>query len=149
MSEDYRAGLQQLLNDGIPLTNAMRLAIREVTPNVLHITAPLESNRNVHGTAFAGSLYALGMLTAWTLITHFLRLRNLDAVMVQKSGQIDYRRPVRSSIECHCEIPQQSFDAFHHALTTNGKGQLEAAVSITDDGEISAILRALFVARLK
>ena len=43
----------------------------------LSLSAPLELNKNVHGTAFAGSLYAAGVLCAFYLGREWLRTEGL------------------------------------------------------------------------
>ncbi len=150
-AQDPATTLQSLLHEGIPLTQAMQLTVIQADPNQLEISAPLEPNRNVHGTAFAGSLYALGMLTAWTLITQFLRTEGVDAVMVQQSGGIDYLRPVTDRIRCRCSINEETFARFRRALEETGRSRLEAEVTIgsQDSGEPAARLHGRFAARLR
>ena len=50
--------LERRWHEEIPLSAAMGLKIVDGDDGALTLRAPLEPNRNVHGTGFAGSLYA-------------------------------------------------------------------------------------------
>jgi thioesterase domain-containing protein len=60
---------------------------------------PIKGNTNVHGTAFAGSVYSACVLSAWyTLVCHLRatwdeELLNKSTVVVQ-SAVINYKHPV-------------------------------------------------------
>jgi len=63
------------------------------------LSMPIKGNTNVHGTAFAGSLYSLCVLSAWyTLVIHLrnpLGDNSLDnATVVVKSSEIQYKKPL-------------------------------------------------------
>ena len=51
--------------------------IDSVEETTLTLSAPLELNRNVHGTAFAGSLYSVGVLCAFYLGRAWMRREGL------------------------------------------------------------------------
>src|SRR3989338_2624036 len=57
--------LSQILLDGVPLARAMDARVVSVDDGRAVLHAPLEPNRNVHGAAFAGSLYSLASLAGW------------------------------------------------------------------------------------
>ncbi|CAB9501354.1 thioesterase domain [Seminavis robusta] len=63
------------------------------------LSMPIRGNTNVHGSAFAGSLYSVCVLSAWyTLVIHLRdtwdeELLNQCTVVVQ-SAEINYKRPV-------------------------------------------------------
>jgi len=93
----------------------------------LTLSAPLELNTNVHGTAFAGSLYSVAVLCSYYLARqHLIRtLGGVDAVasnytLVAKAGSIRYRRPVRESrIVARSILPSAAtLDQFRKDLTT-------------------------------
>jgi thioesterase domain-containing protein len=63
------------------------------------LSMPIKGNTNVHGTAFAGSLYSTCVLSAWYNLVCHLRatwdeeLLNKSTVVVQ-SAEISYKHPV-------------------------------------------------------
>ncbi|NBO77191.1 MAG: hypothetical protein EBV28_09360 [Betaproteobacteria bacterium] len=57
--------LQALIRSRIPVADFMQLEVRLLTPDQVDISAPLEPNRNVHGTLFGGSGTAIALVAAW------------------------------------------------------------------------------------
>ena len=57
---------------------------------------PLKGNTNVHGSAFAGSLYSLAVLCAWYTLVSYLKALGLDEKysVVVKSANISYLRVI-------------------------------------------------------
>ena len=86
----------------IPLAAAMAIEIAGCTPEELAVRAPLAPNRNLHGTAFAGSLFSLCALTAWGAAWLALRQRGLDGVLVLADSRIRFRKAVSGDIVCRC-----------------------------------------------
>jgi len=86
----------------IPLAAAMAIEIAACTPEELAVRAPLAPNRNLHGTAFAGSLFSLCALTAWGAAWLALRQRGLDGVLVLADSRIRFRKAVSGELLCRC-----------------------------------------------
>jgi thioesterase domain-containing protein len=59
----------------IPITAYLGVDISLFDGDKILVTAPLECNKNLHGTAFGGSQAAIGTLTGWALI--YLKLKQL------------------------------------------------------------------------
>ena len=53
----------------IPLTQAMQLEVSAWDGKTLVLSVPLAANINDKGTAFAGSITALGSITGWAALT--------------------------------------------------------------------------------
>eukprot|EP00966_Prymnesium_polylepis_P120767 2790540-Prymnesium_polylepis.1 len=108
---------------------ALGIAVHTLAENSLSLCAPLNLNYNVHGTAFAGSLYAVGALCAYYLGKEWLLRRGLTPryELVAKAGSIQYRRPVVSeSIVAESVLPSLAeMDRFLTTLQTSGKATVE------------------------
>ena len=91
--------LQAIWYKQIPLSQAMEMRIADFNGLALTTEASLAPNVNVHGTAFAGSLYAIQALTGWGMMHLQLALNTLDASIVIASGQINYAKPVARTSE--------------------------------------------------
>jgi thioesterase domain-containing protein len=76
--------LTKKIHKGIPLTQAMAFDITQLTETSITVKTGGEENINVHGTAFAGSLYTTCVLAAWGLVNS--RLPD-EASLVLASGQ--------------------------------------------------------------
>jgi thioesterase domain-containing protein len=116
--EATRAWLEAALWRTIPLTRAMRVRVptsgarpeepadEDTLP--LCVAAPLHENRNIHGTAFAGSLHATAVLAGWGwLELHARRVggRLGEATVVVRGTQMRYFAPVTSDFVATAEPP--------------------------------------------
>ena len=99
---DLCTNLQTIWHEQIPLSKAMDMRIESFADHVLTCRASLGPNVNVHGTAFAGSLYAVQALTGWGMMHLQLQLNALDASIVIANGNIDYANPVAEDIVVQC-----------------------------------------------
>jgi len=111
-------------------------------PGRLELEAALEPNVNVHGTGFAGSVYAVAALAGWGLLYLELRRRTLDAAIVIARGQMDYTLPVDGDFRARAELGAQG-DAFE-SLIERGKARLELGASVTVAGIPKASLSAVY-----
>ncbi len=144
MSE--RQQLQQLITATIPLSEFMQFEISELTESRIRTRAPLQSNIKVHGTAFAGSLYSLAMLTAWAMLTHCLQQQAIDAELVAARAEIKYRKPVSGQIDCQALLQPEQIEAFIQRLRLKGRAGMEVEVVV---GDSAVNMTALMVATLK
>lgn len=115
--------LEALWNRGIPLTVAMRIAIEACSFEALTVAADLEPNANPHGTAFAGSLYAIAALTGWGMVWLALRSRGLGGAIVLAHGEIDYLRPVTERIVCRTGWPVAEHGITLDRLAASGRAE--------------------------
>ena len=83
--------LQQLIYDTIALGKAMKLQVTHLTSNAISIEAPVaNANINIHGTAFAGSIYSICALSAWGLVHMRLLREDISAEVVIAQANIRY-----------------------------------------------------------
>jgi thioesterase domain-containing protein len=131
----------------IPLSETMQFSIDHLQAGEIRVTAPLSPNINIHGTAFAGSLYSLAVLTGWALCTHIIDEAGIDADLVVARAEIAYRAPVNGDIECHCSAGTAQRESFVQAIRERGKGKLSLDITVGDLPQAS--LQASFVAIAK
>ena len=145
--QDLCTDLQAIWYQQIPLSKAMDMRIVDFADNTLTCCASLAPNVNVHGTAFAGSLYAVQALTGWGMMHLQLQLHELDASIVIANGQIDYAKPVAEEIVVSCSFAGQ--EAAMDTLQKSGKGrfQLTSKVQLSD-GTSAGSFSGLYAVRL-
>lgn len=124
--------LQAKINRTIPLSEAMGYRITELDDNHIVVVAPLAPNINIHGTGFAGSIYALGILTVWGLCAHLIERAGIDADLVVVQAGIRYRTPIRGEILCRCEILDEAAAAFVEGLAKQGRSRIVLEVAVGD-----------------
>ena len=147
MSDRAATQLQALINRSIPLSEAMGYEIRALDARAITVEAPLAPNINIHGTGFAGSQYALGILAAWGLCAHMIALAGLDAELVVVEANIRYRLPVTGDIVCHCAVTESARRTFIDELTRKGRSRLNLRVEI--GANPAAVIDATMHARLR
>ena len=126
----YCAWLDEELDKGTPISKHMGVQVVAFTGDSLAITASLEPNINVHGTAFAGSLYCMSTLSGWGFITLQGKTRDLRASVVVASGEISYSKPIqteRINAKAQCF---DDLDAVFQTYRDTGKARISIATDI-------------------
>jgi thioesterase domain-containing protein len=145
--KDLCTNLQSIWYQQIPLSKAMEMRIVDFVDDTLTCCADLAPNVNVHGTAFAGSLYAVQALTGWGMMHLQLQLHDLDASIVIANGQIDYVKPVAEEITVQCSFGQQG--RAMDGLKKSGKGRFQLTSDvILNDGSCAGSFSGLYAVRL-
>ncbi|MCA9764553.1 MAG: YiiD C-terminal domain-containing protein, partial [Gemmatimonadetes bacterium] len=103
-TESAEAYLQATWHREIPITAPMGLEVVAFDGSALHIRAGLDENRNVHGTGFAGSLYAISALAGWGLLHLVMRAAGEANSIVIADGRIRYHKPVTTDIDARCSV---------------------------------------------
>ncbi|WP_148863018.1 YiiD C-terminal domain-containing protein [Marinobacter fonticola] len=142
------AQLKKRINEEIPLTRALGVTFSDYTGTSIIARAPLAPNYNHHGTGFGGSLYAVAVTAAWSLLELWLEERNLMGRVVIQSGTMDYGLPVSNDFHARCTLPPENdMLRFARSVERRGKGRvcLESTVFVDERG--SAFPAATFSGR--
>ena len=99
--------LEAYLHNHIPLVRHMQLRVENWNDSGLTLGAPLLPNINHEGTAFGGSLESLAMLACWGLVWLLLENEPTLHIVVAESS-MRFLRPVSSTLNAHCAIPDES-----------------------------------------
>ncbi len=149
---DKAHALEKAIHNFIPLSRTLEFHIQHLSPLdsesiSIKTTAPLEPNVNIHSTAFAGSIYSVGVLTAWAFTTHLMNESQLAADVVIGKAEIVYKKPITSSIACSVDVSQIEVDEFLEALRENQVSRIKLKVNIGANSEAS--LNCMMVTKLK
>jgi len=138
--------LQLIWDNDFPIARAMHVQIKHYDGNTLTTHAPLQGNTNVHGSAFAGSLYALEALTAWGVIHLQLQSLCVDASIIHARGEINFAKPINQDIETQC-----SFDPtvnLREDLQSQGRCRFDLTSRVFSDGELASEFSGIYVVRV-
>lgn len=142
------AELQRAWREGIPVAAAMGVEVASFDGDELVVRAPLAPNINVHGTAFAGSLFSVCVLTCWGAAWLIAKQRGLEGDIVAKSSRIEYRRPVAEPILCRCRFDSDAAARLgardgEHTVTVPLRSAIEArgATAVRFEGAFSVRVR--------
>jgi thioesterase domain-containing protein len=128
--------LQRIWHSEIPISAAMDIRIHSYESDVIEVHAALAPNVNVHGTAFAGSLYAIAALTGWGLTWLELRKRGLEGHIVIAEGAIRYVWPVDSEIVARCRFDPAAHATPFAKLASSGKCRFALECEIGDGAAV-------------
>ena len=129
--------LQATWYEKIPVTNALGVRIASFDGIALIVEADFDANINLHGTAFAGSLYAVNALCGWSMVHLQLTLADLPGSIVLVEGNIRYAAPVRESIVATCIWKDQG-EVIKALKGGKKKGRIEVTSTVEQDGQSAA-----------
>lgn len=133
----------------IPIVAAMGMAVERYDGESLTVRAPLEPNRNVHGTTFAGSLYSACVLTGWGRIWLALRERRQDGVIYAADSTIQYRKGVYGDFVCRCPLDGAALGPGLEKLATTGRASFELTCTIESDAKLAVNFTGRYVVHAK
>jgi thioesterase domain-containing protein len=144
---DRRQQITDYLHEHIPVTRAMGVRVAAAGEAGVRLAAPLEPNLNHQSTAFGGSISAVAILSAWTLV--HTRLRHLPGrrqIVIQR-GSTEYLQPVRGEFEAWCAAPPElEWTGFLRTLERRGRARIELTSELVSDGAVVARFRGVYVA---
>ena len=135
--------LQQHIRRGIPLSATVDFTVRELSDTHITVAAAAAVNVNVHGTAFAGSLYVVCVLAAWGLVRS--RLPD-NAALVIVQGRIQHHAPVRGDIHAQAAVERKAMAGFLRQFDERGRARIEVSASVP--GDAAAVAAVAFDATL-
>lgn len=142
--------LEKYLHRQIPLSAAMRVSVRSATADSVVLAAPLEPNINHKSTAFGGSVSALGILAAWSLLHLRLTDAGLACEVVIQSSQMDYDRPISGAFTARSSLVDGSmWPGFLKMLTRKKLARIEVRSDLIYEETVVGRFSGKFVAFLK
>lgn len=137
--------LQQLLYKEIPITQALQVQVDNLTSNSIQLSAPFEANKNIHNTAFAGSIYTTATLAGWSLVTHLVQQHQRQGSVVLASATIRYSKPIEGDIVASCQVSDpEVIERFLKRFDSRGRGRLSLEIDVIEAGESKASMQADF-----
>jgi len=94
--------LQTRWHAEIPISATMGVKVHRFDNTVLEVTADLTPNLNIHGTAFAGSLFSVAALCGWGQVYLQLQAAGLAGSIVFVDGRIRCLAPAREDLRARC-----------------------------------------------
>ena len=130
--------LEALLNEEIPLTNAIGIKVLAEQQGMLSLSAPLSNNINHKATAFGGSLYCVAVLTGWGLVHQLLKRHQSSGHIVIQQSHCDYLLPVDGEIISHCRFDSEAqHQRFIRTYQRRGKARIKLTVEIQHHNHIA------------
>jgi thioesterase domain-containing protein len=133
----------------IPIVAAMGMAVERYDGASLTVRAPMQPNRNVHGTTFAGSLYSACVLTGWGAVWLGLRERGLDGVIYAAESTVQYCKGVARDFFCTCVWDIDALKAGLDKFEATGRASFDIVCTIDSDNKRAVTFNGTYVVRAK
>jgi thioesterase domain-containing protein len=141
--------LEHYLREQIPLVRAMEIAVAEVNDAGVVLRAPLAPNRNHFNTAFGGSVAAVAILAAWSLLYVRLKAAGCAARIVVRRTTIEYEQAIHHDFIARASAPaEEEWLAFTRMFDRKGKARITLTATLEDPGTPAARFTGDFVATL-
>lgn len=131
----------------IPLAAATGIEVTGYDGVTLTARAPLPPNRNVHGTAFAGSLYSIAVLTGWGAVWLTWRERGLAGIIMVAESRIAYRRAVTGEIVCGCTLEPEGLTAALEQFRVKQRVKIPVKCTIDSEGEPAVVFEGAYAVK--
>ena len=137
--------LVERIRGEIPLTLAMALAVEACDGESLRLRVPLAPNINDKGTAFAGSITALGAITGWCLLTLWGEAELGPCQVAIYDAHFRFRKPLRGDFTASVALPPAAeLQALRESVARKGKGRAALSVALADSDGEAAVLEAAY-----
>lgn len=137
--------LETLVHQEIPITKALDIHIAELSQQSIRVTAPFETNKNLHNTAFAGSIYTVATIAGWSLVSSIAANHQLQGSVVLAKAEIQYKKPINGELIAECILDdQQLLDNFVASFKRKKRARINLAIHLIEDGLTKAVLNANF-----
>lgn len=143
------ASIERYLHEHIPLSRDMGVTVEACDAAGVRLRAPLAPNLNHRHTAFGGSLSALPILAAWTLVhTRLAATLPFPCRVVIRSNAVEYVGPVLGDFTAFCPGPPAgTWERFVRTLERRGMARVELTAEVRDsDGTLGATFTGEYVA---
>lgn len=137
------------LHATIPLTAAVAATVHSFDGHRMEIGAALAPNRNLHGTAFGGSLATLGILGGWALVASALEAEGLVARIVVQHSECEFREPVTADFCAVSLLPEADWPRFVATLRRHRRARIAIETTIKADHRPVVCHRGRFAAFLE
>jgi thioesterase domain-containing protein len=139
--------LERYLRERIPLAAAMGMTVERADAEGVRLCAPLAPNVNHHGTVFGGSISALSLLSAWTMVQLGLGEAEIPSQVVIQRNSVEYLLPISGDLLAVCPRPAAAeWERFLATLHRRGRARLLVHAQLSSAGERVATFHGSFVA---
>jgi thioesterase domain-containing protein len=137
--------LETFLRSRIPLCAAMAVEVRTASPSAVVIFAPLAPNLNHRDTAFGGSVSAVAILAAWSVLYVRMQAEGLTGRIVIRRNSMSYDRPIAGDFTATAAAPDAAdWVRFRATLARNRTARIRVAARIESGGERAGELEGEF-----
>lgn len=137
---------EQTLFELIPQTRNFGIKIVKINASELIMQGSYAQNKNHLDIVFGGSIAAISITTAWSLLQHNIQQAGLKGKLVIKQQEVKFLLPVHTDFECIATMPSadawsQFVDNFHQ----QGRARMTLSARVVCQAKTTSIFEGVFV----
>lgn len=141
------AALREYLRDHIPLAAAMAIDVLVAGTEAVTLSAPLAPNINHRDTAFGGSVSALAILAAWSLLHLRLQAAGIGNRLVIQRNTMQYERPIEGVFTARAAlVAPAAWERFLTLLRRRGRARIAVGAVVEYRQAVAGSFEGEFVA---
>jgi thioesterase domain-containing protein len=130
----------------IPQTKNLGIKIARIEDHQLTVQGFYTLNKNHLDIVFGGSIAAISITTAWSLVQSKIEQAGLKGNLVIKRQEIDYLLPVKTDFECVASFKSaDDWESFAKTYQEKGRAKIVVAAQIISESKATSKFQGIFV----
>lgn len=137
---------EQTLFELIPQTRNFGINITKIDDAELIVHGSYAQNKNHLDIVFGGSIAAISITTAWSLLQHKIQQAGLQGKLVIKQQEVKFLLPVNTDFECIATLPSaEAWSQFAEAYRQHGRARMTVNARVVCESKTTSTFQGLFV----
>jgi thioesterase domain-containing protein len=130
----------------IPQTKNLGIKIARIEDHQLTVQGSYTLNKNHLDIVFGGSIAAISITTAWSLVQSKIEQAGLKGNLVIKRQEIDYLLPVKTDFECVARFQSaDGWESFKKTYQEKGRARIVVIAQILSESKATSKFQGVFV----
>lgn len=130
----------------IPQTKNLGIKITRIEDNQITVHGDYALNKNHLDIVFGGSIAAISITTAWSLVQSKIEQAGLEGNLVIKRQEIDYLLPVKTDFECVASFQSaDDWESFKKTYEEKGRARIVVTAQVISESKITSKFQGIFV----
>lgn len=137
---------EETLFQRIPQTKNLGIHIAKMEEHQLTVNGNFLLNKNHLDIVFGGSIAAISITTAWSLVQSKIEQAGLKGSLVIKRQEIDYLLPVKTDFECVASFQSaDDWEQFKGMYQQNGRAKIIVMAKVISEAKVTSRFQGVFV----
>lgn len=130
----------------IPQTKNLGIKITRIEDHQITVHGDYTLNKNHLDIVFGGSIAAISITTAWSLVQSKIEQAGLKGNLVIKRQEIDYLLPVKTDFECVASFQSaDDWESFKKTYEEKGRAKIVVTAQIISESKVTSKFQGVFV----
>lgn len=137
---------QQTLFELIPQTRNFGIQFTKIEETELVVRGSYALNKNHLQIVFGGSIAAISITTAWSLLQHNIQQAGLAGNLVIKQQEIKFLLPVHADFDCIATLPSaEAWTQFVADYVEKGRARITVQARVVCQNKTTSTFEGVFV----